>query len=428
MSKKDLLFQAFKVIRNNTAADLPQCSGTEDYFNIEFKAGKGHFKILYFNLICKFSIADYKKVINMLVEDPNSYSKAIELNDLFKSLAKFLNKGYNYEEKTTNNANIKAEYTDSLNRLKKLNDVLVENFGVPSLEVKEPIKLKKDIAYKRVKNNELEIDYNAKSFIKFGYRWIISKDSKIRGRKHIIVPCCGLSCADFDGSEKQGIELITEELKNKVVEIVSKNSNQDFIELLKNNGIEKMPQFEVKDSIDLVNEVLEEVQDVTIEEFTEKVKWENDLLNEASKVNENLDYSDKIECFNLYFNDLTELIIKFNKCRGDSNFSDIDMAAFIMAIEFFNKIGKKTIDKMTIPDFSDLQDRIDNKEAWINTLNEEITEPQYSSIESNNTRISASVNRTNKEKSFEPIYMTFFRPDLQNIKLEYPLTLSSGPG
>ena len=54
------LFLAYKCATDNFNCDCPQCDN--DYFEIDYKSGHGHFKILRFNLICKFTLTDFKKV------------------------------------------------------------------------------------------------------------------------------------------------------------------------------------------------------------------------------------------------------------------------------------------------------------------------------------------------------------------------------
>ena len=114
-------------------------------------------------------------------------------------------------------------------------------FSVAALDIEQPIKMTKTTAYKMIKRDQLSIDYNAKAFNKFGLTWIVSADAKIKGLKHIIVPCCGLPCASFNGSFKEAIEIVDIELKTRVEKALKNKTFPDFINLLKINGIEKIP-------------------------------------------------------------------------------------------------------------------------------------------------------------------------------------------
>lgn len=367
---KDYVHFAFKKITDSVSGDCPQCAIDSDYINIEYKQGKGHFKVLYHAIICTYSLSDYKKILGMLNEDHAGNDKAMKLHDMYVSMTSFLedHKKHCQQYDKAQAAEIQA----AIDKIVKKDSVLSEYFTIESVKADKPIRMKKDIAYKLVKD-QIVIDYDAKSFVKFGYRWIVSKDSKIKGRYHIIVPCCGLPCAFFDkGNIRQAIEIVDEELKNKVVAIVDKAKNTTdfnrFYELLSQNGIQEIPYFEVKDSIDLVNETIQDTQNVTIEDFNKQYAWSYNLLYDAESLNKDLDYSDKVECFDLYIDDMKDIITAFNNLRSDYISSDRECAAFMMTIEHFTKIGKKTIDNVLIPDFSDIQDRIDNRQAMINTI------------------------------------------------------------
>lgn len=366
---KDYMYLAYKNVTSSISGECPQCAIESDYINIEYKEGKGHFKVLYHSIICTLSLTDYKKVMGMLNEDHAGNDKALKLHDIYLSMIKFLEdskKHYQYDKA------ISAEIQAAIDKVNKKDSVLSDFFNIESVKADKPIRMKKDIAYKMVKD-QLVIDYDAKSFIKFGYRWIVSRDSKIKTRYHIIVPCCGLPCAYFDkGNMRQAIEIVDEELKNKVVAIIDKAKDTTdfnrFYELLSQNDIQEIPYFEVKDSIDLVNETIQDAQNVSIEDFDKQYSWSYNLLYEAESVNKDLNYTDRVECFDLYIDDMRDIITAFNTLRGDYISSDRECAAFMMTIEHFTKIGKKTIDNVLIPDFSDLQERIDNRQAMINTI------------------------------------------------------------
>jgi hypothetical protein len=213
-------------------------NANDKYIEIEYKSGKGYFKIKLYNLICKFSLIDYKKVVSMLIDDLNGKEKAEKLHSIFVAMVDDLNhtkKVYSYDKK------VLSGVSDAFTRLNKLNDILIDNFNVSRLDIETQIKLEKAIAYKMIKRDQLAIDYNAKAFNKFGLTWIVSADAKIKGLKHIIVPCCGLPCASFNGSFKEAIEIVDLELKTRVEKILENKTFPDFINLLKVNGIDKVP-------------------------------------------------------------------------------------------------------------------------------------------------------------------------------------------
>ena len=109
-------YYAYKDARHNNYIDTPQCD--YDYFEIEYKNGKGCFNILLFNLVCKFTLTDYKKVISMLSDDPAGQEKAEKLHDLYIEIAKVLTSDkekYSYDKK------VLADISDAFNRLNKLN-------------------------------------------------------------------------------------------------------------------------------------------------------------------------------------------------------------------------------------------------------------------------------------------------------------------
>ena len=344
MKKKDYLYNAYKVVKNQFYHEM-----TCDYLNITYKAGKGHFKVLFYNLVCVFPITDYKKVISLLIEDNEGFNKANELHKIFAQMSEKL---LDLKSKT-NKADEKSEIQDALNRLYKLNDVLVDLFGIDSLQVEKTIKLKSDICHKLIfdENGRRTIltDYKAKSFIKYGYKWFISNDSRIKGRKHIIIGNCGQSCLDFDGNIKQAIELIDEELLNKVLPALEKIDNTEFLELLKLNNIERIPEFKINGSVDLVNDVLTEKGNVTIEEFCKQFSFDYNLLYESEEINKNLNYSDKVNIFDRCLHSFKDILSEYVKYEGDFISSDRESAAFIMAIEFFIKTNKKTIAGYKIP-------------------------------------------------------------------------------
>ena len=214
----------------------------EKYLVIEYKCGKGHFKIALYKLICAFSISDFKKVMTMLYDDFSGQDKATQLHDLFISILANLQKSkqeYLYDKKKL------SEISAALCKLNQLNELLRKYFTIEPLMIEPTIKFKKAIAYKMVSNN-LVVDYNAKSFIKYGRTWIVSADSNVKGLKHIILPCCGLACASYTGSYKEAIEIIDNELNVKVNKAINQNifkekTIPEFIALLKQNGIEKIP-------------------------------------------------------------------------------------------------------------------------------------------------------------------------------------------
>ena len=142
---------------------------------------------------------------------------------------------FNYDKK------ILSGISEAFNRINKLNEILMNAFSVAALDIEQPIKMTKTTAYKMIKRDQLSIDYNAKAFNKFGFTWIVSSDTKIKGLKHIIVPCCGLACATFDGGFNQAIEIVDLELKTRVEKILENKTFPDFINLLKVNGIDKVP-------------------------------------------------------------------------------------------------------------------------------------------------------------------------------------------
>lgn len=346
MKKKDYLYNAYKVVKNQPACNLPQCNW--DYLEITYKAGKGHFKVLFYNLVCVFPITDYKKVISLLTEDNEGFDKANELHKIFVQMSEKL---LDLKSKT-NKTDEKSELQDALNRLSKLNDVLVDLFGIDSLQVEKTIKLKSDICHKLIFENgkrAILTDYKAKSFVKFGYKWFISSDSKIKGRKHIIIGSCGQSCLDFDGNIKQAIELVNEELLNKILLALDKIDNTEFLELLKLNNIERIPEFKINDSVDLVNDVLTEKENVTIEEFCKQFSFDYNLLYESEEINKSLNYSDKVNIFDRCLHSFKDILTEYVKYEGDFISSDRESAAFIMAIEFFIKTNKKTIAGYQIP-------------------------------------------------------------------------------
>lgn len=230
-----VLNHSFSHVTRNNNIDLPQCD--DMYFEIEYKGGKGHFKILLFNMICRFSLNDNKKIIEMLSEDPAGLEKANYLHDLYIDIVKDLNK---LKELFKNDKKKLSEISAAFKRLNNLNDILKDYFNIDSLEIEAPIKMKSTIAYKMI-GNKLVIDYKAKSFTKFGRTWVVSIDSKIRGRKHIIVPSCGLPCFSYNGSFKEAIEIIDIELKNRVEKALQERTFPEYIELLKQNGIDSIP-------------------------------------------------------------------------------------------------------------------------------------------------------------------------------------------
>lgn len=359
---KDYMYFAFKNVTNNTACDLPQCAGIEDYIEIEYKAGKGHFKVLMYNLLCKFTITDFKKVVSMLIEDSNGFDKALTIHDLFVSMKAFLEKSKEHEKDKfdkSDAANIQA----AIDKMTKFNDVLVDSFGIEPLTTEKQIKMHKTIVYKVYAGNQLVIDYDGKYFDKYGYRWYVTKNRDVKGKFDVIVPHFGLACASFHGNIRQAIEEITEELKDKIVDIVTKgkDDNKKFLELLQNAGIEEIPQFELKDSIDLVNETIENINNVTIEEFTKQFSWTYDLLYEAESVNDKFDYSKDVLTFDLYQKDMKDLLKAYIEYNGDFISSDREAAAFIQTIEHFRKLNKKQIVNTTLPVFDDIEDRIKAK-------------------------------------------------------------------
>lgn len=348
MKKKDYLYQVYKIVKDQPSCDMPQCNF--DYIDITYKNGKGHFKVLYYNLVCKFPQADYKKVISLLSEDNEGYNKAIELHDLYKSMSDKL-----IELKSkTKEADEKSEIQDALNRLDKLNKVLVDSFGIEELQTEKTIKMKTDICYKIIWNDdkkELVTDYKAKSFVKFGYKWYVSADMKIRGRKHIIIGSYGLSCCSFEGNIKQAIELVDDDLLNRVLKALEKSDNSDFLHMLNDNNIERVPDFKVESVIDVVNAIAEK-ENATIEEFNKQFEFDNDLLYDAEEINDKLDYSDKVKLFDNHIEEFKPIINSINQYRSDFISSDREAAAFIMAIDFFIKTKKKTIAGITIPVFN----------------------------------------------------------------------------
>lgn len=204
------LFLAYKCATDNFNCDCPQCDN--DYFEIDYKSGHGYFKILRFNLICKFTLTDFKKVISMLKDDNSGPEKAENLHNLFVNIAKELNDNKNvfsYDKK------ILFEISEAFNRINKLNEILMNAFSVASLDIEQPIKMTKTTAYKMIKRDQLSIDYNAKAFNKFGLTWIVSADAKIKGLKHIIVPCCGLPCASLMEVLKRQLKLSILSLKRE---------------------------------------------------------------------------------------------------------------------------------------------------------------------------------------------------------------------
>lgn len=349
MKKKDYLYNAYKVVKNQPACDLPQCNW--DYLEITYKAGKGHFKVLFYNLVCVFPITDYKKVISLLIEDNEGFNKANELHKIFLQMSEKL---LDLKSKT-NKADEKTEIQDALNRLSKLNDVLVDLFGIDSLQVEKTIKLSSEPCYKITNENGkqvLTIDYNAKSFVKFGYKFFISADTKFKGYKHIIIGSYGLSCCEYKGNYKQGIEQITEGLINKIKKALETHDNTVFLQLLNDNGIESVPVFQVeKDSIDVVNEIAKK-ENATIEEFSKQFSFDYKLIYEAQSVNRNFTISDKVQLFDSSIEVFKPIITVFNQYRQDFISSDRECAAFIMAIDFFKKTNKKTIAGIKIPELS----------------------------------------------------------------------------
>lgn len=236
MSRTELEI-AYTYANNELLIDCLE-NANDKYIEIEYKSGKGYFKIKLYNLICKFSLIDYKKVVSMLIDDLNGKEKAEKLHSIFVAMVENLNHTkeiYSYDKK------VLSGVSDAFMRLKKLNDILVDNFIVNQLEIETQIKLKKAIAYKMIKRDQLAIDYNAKSFTKYGYTWIVSADAKVKGLKHIIVPCCGLPCTSYTGSFKEAIEIVDIELKTRVEKAIKDNTFADYINLLKENGIEKIP-------------------------------------------------------------------------------------------------------------------------------------------------------------------------------------------
>lgn len=359
---KDYMYFAFKNVTNHTSCDLPQCAGIDEYIEIEYKAGKGHFKVLMYNLICKFTITDYKKVVSMLIEDSKGFDKAMMIHDLYNAMIDFLNNAKEHEKdrfEKSDAANIQA----AIDKINKFNDVLVDSFGIEELKTEKQIKMHKTIVYKIYKGNELVIDYDGKYFDKYGYRWYVTKNRDVKGQYDVIVPHFGLSCASFHGNIRQAIEEITEELKNKIVDIVTKgkDNNKGFLEMLQAAGIEEIPQFELKDSIDLVNETIGNINNVTIEEFTKQFSWTYDLLYEAESVNDKLDYSKDVLTFDLYQKDMKDLLKAYIEYNGDFISSDREAAAFIQTIEHFRKLNKKQIVNTTLPMFDDIEDRIKAK-------------------------------------------------------------------
>ena len=167
---------------NTTKETLTECTISsiyDKYFEIEYKCGKGHFKIALYSLICTFSITDYKKVISMLIDDFSGQEKANNLHDIYVSMIDYLNTSkikHSYDKK------ILSEISAAFNRLNKLNEILMIYFSIDPLNLEEQIKMQKAIAYKMIGNN-LVVDYKAKSFSKYGRTWIVSADSKVRGLK-----------------------------------------------------------------------------------------------------------------------------------------------------------------------------------------------------------------------------------------------------
>lgn len=235
----ELNFAYIHVAGNDNSLEkllFPECD--TDYFEIEYKNGRGHFKILRASLVCKMSLTDYKKIVSMLIQDKAGTKKAQSLHDLYVKMVNDINTS---KEKFSNDKETLTELNTALYRLNRLNEILMDFFPIESLEVDKPIKMTKTTAYKMITRDQLYVDYNAKSFTKFGLTWIVSADTKIKGRKHIIVPCCGLACATFDGGFNQAIEIVDLELKTRVEKFLEKKTFPDFINLLKVNGIEKVP-------------------------------------------------------------------------------------------------------------------------------------------------------------------------------------------
>lgn len=233
-------YYAYKDARHNNYIDTPQCD--YDYFEIEYKNGKGCFNILLFNLVCKFTLTDYKKVISLLSDDPSGQEKAEKLHDLYIEIAKVLTSD---KEKYSFDKKILTDISDAFNRLNKLNEVLMNCFTIESLDLEKTIKMKKATAYKMIGKDQLIVDYNAKSFEKFGYTWIVSIDAKVRGRKHIIVPSCGLPCATYDGSFKEAIEILDKELFTRVMNAMKNYDPTAFLNLLRENDIKEIPAFKI---------------------------------------------------------------------------------------------------------------------------------------------------------------------------------------
>ena len=187
------------------------------------------------------------------------------------------------------------------------------------------------------------------------------------------MPSCGLPCATYDGSFKEAIEIIDKELFDRVIKALKDYDPAAFLNLLKENDIKELPAFKIDSPIESTKEALNRIENVTIEEFYNKFMWEYDLLFNAEKVNASLDYSKHDRCLKLYLPELSNILGEFNTYRNDYRLDDRDTAAFIMAIEFFQKCNKKSISNYPLPSFADLQERIEKEECWKNTIELEAT-------------------------------------------------------
>ena len=171
-----------------------------------------------------------------------------------------------------------------MNRLIKFNQVLVDSYGIESIDIETTPKYKKCQVYSIIVNADREKTIQIFDGFQFDYKGMTFQAYRDKQKKctYIILPSCGIS---VNGALKCQVKVSHEYITDEIINVLNDKSKVDnilsaekmFIELMKESGFEipdVCKSIVKKDSIDLVNEIAiestNEVIDCSIERFSRR--------------------------------------------------------------------------------------------------------------------------------------------------------------
>ena len=180
--------------------------------------GRGCFTIN--NMIDFFPVAagKFKIIIDLLKKAENPAEPAEVLYHFLKTCADHLTgirdrcEPINDQEKRS-----RAELTNAIKKYNANIEALCKVFNFAPAEDREAVKMKKTtvaaLKYDSARGGYCVENHEGKKFIKGG---VIFHAYKIKKQVYIILPCCGLSCAKYEGAITTAPEYITPDLLEKI--------------------------------------------------------------------------------------------------------------------------------------------------------------------------------------------------------------------